>query len=76
MITTKKLISSIRKSSGLNQKEFATLFKTSASRISAYERGLESIGFNKAMEICEHFEISLNQLLCNGTCEACKCKLQ
>jgi transcriptional regulator with XRE-family HTH domain len=63
MLTTKTLITTIRKQSKLTQEEFGKLFKTERARVSDWERGLNSISFNKAMEICEYFKVDLCKLI-------------
>lgn len=59
---TSKLIKSIRLSQNLNQTEFAKKIGVAQNRISEWENGKKSIRFDRAMEICEIFDVDLCKL--------------
>lgn len=59
---TPELIKSIRLSQNLNQTEFAEKIGVSQNRVSQWESGKQSIRFDRAMEICEMFNVDLCKL--------------
>ncbi len=62
---TKLLFKKLLESSGLDQKDFAKQNDISETQMSYYVNGKTSIGFEKACELMDKYQIDLNELLKN-----------
>lgn len=63
-MTTSELIKAIRLKLGLNQRELAEKIGVSKNRISEWEGGKQSIGLNRANQICETLGFDFCSIIC------------